>query len=222
MLKNLKSLFIIEEEDPQAAAKPTAPRAEPAAAAEPAETARRSESGEAPPGQIDSKFSEVLLQAMERANVEGFDYLEFKRALQNLSQMPMDEPTRYRSAFAMAQTMGATPERLIQTAQHYISALSQEEAQFQRALANQQQKQVGAKQEQIQQLHGTIKQKEEQIRRLQAEIDQHRVELHSLETEISQASTKMEATRNDFIASYNHLVSQIEQDIENLRRYLAG
>ncbi len=221
MLKNLKSLFIIEEEDPKAdAAKAPEQPATPRAA--PADTAQRTESADAPPGQINSKFTEVLLQAMERANVEGFDYLEFKRALQNLGQMPMDEPTRYRSAFAMAQTMGATPDRLIQTAQHYISALSQEEAQFQRAVANQQQKQVGTKQEQMQQLRTAIQQKEEQIRRLQTEIDQHRVELHSLETEISQASTKMEATRNDFIASYNHLVSQIEQDIENLRRYLAG
>jgi hypothetical protein len=32
----------------------------------------------------------------------------------------------------------------------------------------------------------------------------------------------MENTKNDFIASFNLLVSQIDQDIENIKKYLGA
>ncbi|MEL6274789.1 MAG: hypothetical protein AAFU03_06795, partial [Bacteroidota bacterium] len=94
MLKNLKSWFIIEEEkkkagsssEPPAKKKgissaPKAPKSSPpnspsseAAPSLPSEASR--------PGQVSEKFTNVLLAAMEKANQPGFDYLEFKKALE--------------------------------------------------------------------------------------------------------------------------------------------
>ena len=74
---------------------------------------------------------------MEKANIEGFDYLEYKQSLKSLAKMPMDERTRFQSAYAMAQTMGASVGHLIKTAQHYIDILAAEEKKFETALANQ-------------------------------------------------------------------------------------
>ena len=171
-------------------------------------------------GQVNEKFTDALFKAMEAANVEGFDYFEFKQALNNLVSMPMDEATRYKSAFAMAQTMGATPTKLVSTASGYLDALRQEEAKFQQAANNQVQSQIGNKQSQIANFDAVIKQKSEQIQKMAQEIEQHKKEMESLKQDIAQASSKVAQTKADFDMTYQSLVGQIQKDIDNMKNYL--
>jgi chromosome segregation ATPase len=225
MLKNLKSLFIVEEEeskkpDPRARPKPGKEDAPAQAPEQAVHQAVKPQSQHGKTGQIQEKFMDILLKAMEDANLEGFDYLEYKRSMQSLSKMDMDEKTRYQSAFAMAQTMGATPAQLIDSAEHYVQALKKEEEKFENALNHQREKHISAKQQALQELTATIRKKEEQIKRLQAEIAQHREELSATDQAIKEATERVESTKNDFIASYNHLVGQISADIEKMKRHL--
>ena len=171
-------------------------------------------------GQVNEKFTDALFKAMEAANVEGFDYFEFKQALNNLASMPMDEATRYKSAFAMAQTMGATPAKLVSTASGYLDALKQEDAKFQQAANNQVQSQISNKQSQIDNFDAVIKQKSEQIQKMAQEIEQHKKEMDLLKQDISQASSKVAQTKADFDATYQSLVGQIQKDIDNMKNYL--
>jgi hypothetical protein len=78
-------------------------------------------------GKVSDKFYDILFGAMEANNQEGFDYLEYKKSLQTLSKMPMDEQTRYASAFAAAQAMGITASKLNESAQFYLNILKSEE-----------------------------------------------------------------------------------------------
>ncbi len=218
MLKNLKSLFIVEEEG---AAKAAAPKEEavPAPnAATHAHTINQSEQGR--PGQVSDKFMDILFKAMESNNPEGFDYMEFRQSLNSLKKMPMDEQTRFQSAFAMAQTLGATPAGLLDSAMHYIAVLKREEQQFEQALVSQKDKQIGSKEQEIGKLEQNIQSKAEQIKRLTAEIEMHQKQLEQLRNEISEAAVKVETTKNDFIASYNSLVEQIQGDVENMKKFL--
>ncbi len=171
-------------------------------------------------GQVNEKFTDALFKAMEAANVEGFDYFEFKQALNNLASMPMDEATRYKSAYAMAQTMGATPAKLVSTASSYLDALKQEEAKFQQAANNQVQSQIGNKQAQISNFDAVIKQKSEQIKKMVEEIEQHKKEMELLNQDIAQASSKVAQTKADFDMTYQSLVGQIQKDIDNMKNYL--
>jgi chromosome segregation ATPase len=134
--------------------------------------------------------------------------------------MPMDEKTRFQSAFAMAQTMGASPDKLVQTAQHYLDVLKNEENKFEKALASQQQKQIGSKEGQIAKLDEVIREKSEKIKELTQEIQQHQQEMKSLKDEIQDAVVKVETTKNDFHASYDVLIRQIAKDMENMKNYL--
>ena len=172
------------------------------------------------PGTVSSKFTDVLFGAMERANLEGFDYLEFKQSLKSLEKMPMDEATRYQSAFAMAKTMGATPKKLVDTAGHYVRVLQKEEKKFEEALNNQKTKQIGQKRQQVEQLDKVIQEKAKQIEQLTKEIEQHKQKITSLKMEVNNASSKVESTKNDFIASYNAIVAQIQNDVEAMQKYL--
>lgn len=219
MLKNLKSLFIIEEEgDTQP--KPAKESVARPKAAVVQNSPMKPESQQGEPGKADSRFTNILLEAMEKANIEGFDYLEYKKSLQSLAKMPMDEKTRYQSAFAMAQTMGVTPQRLLDTAQHYIRVLEQEESKFEEALNAQQQKQIGSKQQEMEQLNRLVQQKAEQIKKLTQEIEQHQKQHERIQNEIKEASVKIETTKNDFIASFNIVVSQIHEDVKNMEAFL--
>ena len=157
---------------------------------------------------------------MEAANIDGFDYFEFKQSLNNLQKVPMDEATRFKSAFAMAQTMGATSDNLIKTASHYLGVLQQEAGKFSDAANNQMNNQIGNKKAQIENFEAVIKQKAEQIKQLTQDIDLHRKEMEQLKQEIAQSSSKVTQTKADFDASYNLLVSYIQSDINNMKQYL--
>lgn len=214
MWKNIKSLFIIEE-DVEPVEEKASEQAPPSADAEPAGPEKA-----VVKGRPSEKFTEVLLRAMSEHNMEGFDYLEYKRSLNSLREMPMDEQTRYRSAFAMAQTMGTAPQHLIQTAQHYIDVLRNEEQKFREALANQEKLQIESKEQEIRKLEETVKSKAEKIAQLTREIEAHKKAKLELEGEMESAAAKVEGTKLDFMASYRSLVAQIQKDIDSMKQYL--
>ena len=220
MLKNLRSIFIVEEDVP-AKSKAASPAPETPVKEQ---VATPPSSGSTPAssrdGKITEKFTDILLSAMDNADLEGFDYLEYKKSLQSLQKMNMEERTAYQSAFAMAQTMGATPQHLVSTAQHYLKALHEEEQKFEKALTNQQENRIGAKRQEQQTLANTIKEKEAQIKKLQAEIQEHQQKLGKLDGEIKQTDLSIANTKNDFFASYQHLVKQIQGDINKMQEYL--
>lgn len=220
MFKNLKSLFIVEEEGAKANASAPAQKQESAPKTNPETSPKATEPVKSEPGKASPELTEVLLKAMEVNNLDGFDYLEFKQSLNSLKKMPMDEQTRYQSAFAMAQTMGVSVERLLQTGQHYLDVLKQEEQKFQAAVNNQKSKHIGEKEQSIQQLEANVKAKAEQIKQLTAEIEADQASALKLKQEISDATVKVENTKNDFMASYQMLVQQISGDLTNIKNFL--
>lgn len=211
--KSIKALFIVE--DPEAAKREEVetPKTEQVAAAPAQPSPIRA--GEASP-----KFIEVLVKAMEAANLPGVDYLEYRQSVKSLEKMPMEEAVRYQSAFAMAQAMGATPGKFVESAAHYLDVLKTEQSKFDEALRKQTVERIGNRQEMLKNLDATIKQKAEQIKKLTLEMEAHRAEMEKLSVEISESTSKVEGTKNDFLASYQALVSQINLDVENMRRFL--
>ncbi len=232
MFKKLKGLFIAEDEgdlqkalDKKAAQeaanqRDTTPPVQTETPATPPPSAASYEAPANTSGAVNDKFINILFGAMEKANLPGFDYIEYKQSLRNLAKMPMDEATRFKSAYATAQTMGATPQKLVDAAQHYVNILSAEEQKFKSALVNQRAKQIGDKEQSIKNMAGQIKMKEQKIAELTKEIEVDKQKMETMKSEISGASVKMEKTQNDFVASYNALVGQIKADAEKIKQYL--
>lgn len=219
MFKNIKSLFIVEEENSKVPPKEQ-PKPNKTQTATPKVDSPATTPTTAGAGQVTQEFSDILFKAMEQANPAGFDYMEFKQSLQSLKKMQMDDATRYQSTFAMAQTMGATPEKLMQSAQQYLDVLKSEEQKFAQAVNNQRTKLIGNRQGEIGQLEQTIQSKAEQIKRLNEEIEGHKKQVGQLQKEISEATVKVETTQNNFTASYNALSGQIVADLENMKQFL--
>lgn len=225
----LKSLFVVEDESsskkketkttstPKKAASKS--KATPTPSAQP-KGVEVVESSEGKKGQPTTKFMEILFGAMEKHNLDGFDYIEFKESLKSLEKMPMDEQTRFQSAFAMAKTMGATPKKLMDAAAHYLKVLQHEEKKFEQALENQRSRQIGGREKQIKDLEVGIQQKAQHIKKLTQEIEHSQKQLAGIKGEISGAVSKVETTKNNFIASYNIVVAQIQEDVAAMKKYL--
>lgn len=225
MIKNLKSIFIVEEEDSKKKPaktlppKPTPTQKTEKSAAPPTRPVAPSTAGERP-GKATKKFTDILLGALEKANQPGFDYLEFKKALENLKRLNMDDSTRFQSAYATAQSMNITPAQLVASAGHYLKALAQEEANFNQALADQKQRQIKDQQDQLPKLDQEVKSLETQIEQLQNRIKKAKADQNKIRKSIETADVKLRNTKNDFEASYRAIATQINSDVENMKQYL--
>jgi len=234
MFDKLKSLFIVDDEEfkrkasgkttPDSAANTSDPAVEktvqPSVESAPQVNTPSNNPSNASGGNVSEKFMNILLGALQKANQSDFDYLEYRTSLKSLQKMDMDEPTRYKSAFAMAQTMKVDASKLISSAQYYLKVLSNEEQKFGQALVNQRDRQIGEKQNQIKNLSQSIRSKAEQIKKLSAEIEQDQINLKKLEGDLQGATGKVEQTKLDFIASYQTIVGQIEGDVVKMKQYL--
>lgn len=226
MLKKLKSLFIVEDENAKSTGNPKA------SPSQSKESGKEQQAQKAQPivkvdttpipkgeGQPDEKFVNRLLQALEEANLEGFDYLEYKQSLQSIDDMNMDEATMYKSSLAMAKTMGGTPEKLISSAQHYISVLQKEEKKFQDALSNQQQKVVSGREQTINKMTETIAAKEARIKELTAEIENDKKALAETQKAAENDASKIHLTKTGFYAAFHIVVDQIKADLEKMQKH---
>ena len=246
MLKNLKSLFIVTEPEAEGAApaegeregrpsaKPLSDRrtgapASPARGTTEAPAGRPSARNPTPrpapeaaraKGTVNAQIVERLLDAVDTNDLEGFDYLEYKRSLQAMASLPMDEATRYRSAFATASTVGATVEKLLSSVDYYLHVLEKERSSFDGVVERQFGEQVGDRRGELEAIDARIAEKEERIRALQSEIEQHRADATSIADGIAAAEAKIQNTKIDFGASYDYVRQLFTADAEKMRQYL--
>ncbi len=214
LLKKFKSIFVVEEEGSTAAgpAQANAPAtANPAQMPEPQSVSS---------GAVSDKFMDILMNALDKNNQDGFDYLEFRQALKNLAKMPMDEVTRYQSAYAMAQTMGVTPAKLVESGKFYLNVLASEQTRFNEAHDQQRNKLIGSREDEVKNLEAAIVEKTAQIKQLTQQIEEHRQRSDQVRKEISDSTVKIENTKADFEATFNAVAGQIEDDLAKIQQHL--
>ncbi len=225
VLKNIKSLFIVEETEGQNTSNQS----------EQKQTTNTQTSQTPPPipnagnqnttsipgvGVIDQRIFDSLQKALEENNQPGFDFLEFKNSLQTLATIIPDEATRYKSAYATAATMGLTVEKLLDSAKFYQGILSREKDNFDKAVLQQVDLNVTAKQKEAERLQNLIQQKAEQIKKLTEEITAHQEEMNKAQGFISEAANKIEATKSNFYTTLDAVNGQIQNDITNIEKFL--
>jgi chromosome segregation ATPase len=211
MLKNLKSLFIIQEEEVKEEEKKTSTKAENAAA-----PLQKTEQTEMAISSIVSR----LFTSIEESNQPGFDYFEYKTALKSMEGMPMDEATKFKSAFATASTLGITIQNLVESANFYLKVLENEKAKFASATDQQFKLNIDKKIEEIEIFKKLIADKEEQINKLKGEIGDHYAKLDGLNQHITESKRKIEQTKGSFEMAYSQIKVQMDDDVKKINQYL--
>jgi chromosome segregation ATPase len=169
---------------------------------------------------LDERSMESLVGALERENLPGFDYLEFKQSLERLQELNIEEEVAFKSAFATASTMGLTKDKLLKTAAHYKTVLDKEKTSFDAALKKQVKAKVDGKRKEVEMLRTKLTEYEAKIEELQ------RLKVAAEKT-ISEADSTIEAAQesiNDvhqrFQATLKALHNQIDQDVTDINRFL--
>ncbi|MCB0527901.1 MAG: hypothetical protein H6565_15340 [Lewinellaceae bacterium] len=169
---------------------------------------------------LDDRSLDFLSAAIEKNNLPGFDYFEFKRALHSLAQMNLDEATAHKSAFATAATVGVTKEKLIETAAYYKNVVEKEKAQFDKALESQHATRVTAREEEVKRLRDQIERHKAEIARLQDEVAGYLNQIDQGENAVKLEAEKLEKTHSAFEKTHQAVLLQIDKDIENMHKHL--
>lgn len=163
--------------------------------------------------ELDKKSIKLLVKALEKNNLPGFDYLEFKQSLNALAKLDMNEPTTYKSAFATASTLGLTKGKLVETAGYYKTVLTKEKGQFDSALSTQLDKRVTSKEEEV-------KKKKSQIQKLRAQIESLQADIDGADNLINEARTKLQETKSNFEKTFKAILGEIEKDVDNIDMHI--
>ncbi len=169
---------------------------------------------------LDQKSVDFLTKALDKNNLPGFDYIEFKQSLDALSKLNIDEATAFKSAFATASTVGLTKNKLLETASHYKNVLANEKSQFDTALQKQIDQKIAGKEQEVSKLKEQIVKHQEKIKQLQEQVAKFQNTIDGADEQINIAREKIDMTREAFEHTHQSILNQIERDIENINKYL--
>lgn len=169
---------------------------------------------------LDPRSVDSLVKALERENLPGFDYLEFKRALFALRALNLDEATAIRSAFATASTLGLTKEKLIKSAAYYKGILDNEKKSFDEAMQKQIELKVETKRKEVALMQQKIAEYQSTIQKLQAEIAKATEIIQHADEAIQSAQENIEEVRLKFEKTHDVMTRQILDDANDFQQYL--
>jgi chromosome segregation ATPase len=212
----LKSVFVVPESTTNTQADEGSRKTN----VDPPESEQSKVSAEVPLESSD-RFMDILSQVLQDNNQAGFDYLEYRKAVQSIAKMQnLDEAAQFKTAYAAAMAMNIQPSTLIDSAKRYLSVLETEYTKFNQTATQFLQSQQSSKEQESVQLNQTIQQKEKQLAQLQSELEKHHKRLQELDSELKSAKTKVDTNKASFKFAYDQLVGQIGQDIQKMEQYL--
>lgn len=169
---------------------------------------------------LDEKSISFLTDALEKNNLPGFDYIEFKQSLAALAAMNIDEATAMKSAYATAATVGLTKKKLLDTAAHYKKILNGERDKFGKAMQNQMEKNISGKQKEVEKLKAQILKHKEKIQQLEEQIGKYQGTIDAADEKINAAKAKIDQAKDKFEFAHQSVMNQIEKDIEGIKEHL--
>lgn len=175
-----------------------------------------------PPGSVDTKFVDHFAGVLEKANVQGPDYFEFREMLRNLAELGLAEDKRFQAAWASFKTLAGKPDvaMLTNTANQYLTALGQDRESFLKSVDKALAERVGGLQNEQKQLQTENESLQKQIAEIEKRMATNNERLGKINGEISEQSLKLTQNRNNFEATYASFIEQIKSDVAKIQSYL--
>ncbi len=170
--------------------------------------------------ELDPRFVDVLIKALERNNLEGFDYLEFKQSMEALEAMGQDETTAIRSTFATASTLGLTPAKLFDSAAYYQKVLQDEKVAFDASMQRYEAERIEGKRREKQAMQQRVNDLKTKIAELEKQISTAQAKIDSADDEITTAQEKRAENEAGFKTALDTITAQIQHDLNQMRTVL--
>jgi len=174
------------------------------------------------PATVNEAMAELLSKAIEAANLEGFDYLEFRNALAAMASAPLSEQQKFQAVFATATTMGVTKDKLVGAIDHYQQVLDKQRAEFQVQVDAMIAQEVTQREALKSKKEEEIAALAEQIQQAQAAITEKQQEILTLSNEINEQNLNIQQTASSFEATFNFVSGRLQEDKCKIQNYLAS
>ncbi|WP_031527994.1 hypothetical protein [Dyadobacter crusticola] len=215
--KKILSFFIKESEEPAKAVPVTKPAAE-----QPRQTVAPTVPNVAGTMNIDRKFVEHFVSLLEKANLPGPDYFEYKQALQNMEGLGLGEEKQFQAAWASFKAMGGAKDTSIlqSSANQYLAILDKDRSSFLKDVEKAIKDRVGALQDEQKRLEESNVSLVQQLAEIQRKIDENKNRLGQISGEVAEQSAKINANKDSFEITYLSFVEQIKSDLNKINQYL--
>ena len=170
--------------------------------------------------QEDATIKKQLAEALEAANQPGYDYFEMAKSIEAQASIIPSESLRFQSTFATISSMGITPDKLVTSAEFYLSVLKKKEDEFNKTLEQYMSTAVTSKEEGAKKFDADMLAKSEQIKQLTADINTMQQQKTAILNEISSSRAQIEQVKNNFYATMKVFVDRINADIGKIKSYL--
>jgi len=220
VLSKFTSLFY-ESDDKPKTPEPL-PKAAPTAigAVVPAAPARVAPRPVAIPGQTDPEMLKILEDAVEAANIPGFDYIEFRDVLANMSTLGLPEPKMFQAAFASAQIAQVTKQKLLEAIDFYTKVIETKANEFHDYVTGLEATDVSGKDQAIADLDKLIEGDAAKIQELTAAIQERRKKQDELRMEKAQADLEIKNKTAAFEATKATVVDKLTSDRNKIDTYI--
>ena len=171
-------------------------------------------------GVFDQNFNDALNQLIKENNIDGIDYFEFKEAVKNTSNgNPAAEAAQFNTIFLTLKVgdPSLTKDKLISSADHYISILREEEETFKAEMENKIEEEVTSRQNRAKALEDENNDILVKIQELNDKIRQNQEESVKLNGEAAVANGNINQTHKNFTATLEQVVSKLESDKSNIQ-----
>ena len=215
--KKILSFFIKESDEPAKAA-PVAPPV----ASQPQPNAAPTVTNVAGTMQIDRKFVEHFVDLLEKANLPGPDYFEYKQALKSMEGLGLGEEKQFQAAWASFKAMGGPKDTTIlkSSADQYLGILDKDRTSFLKDVEKAIKERVGALQDEQKKLEESNTAISQQIADLQKKIENNKNRLGQISGEVTEQSARINANKDSFELTYLSFVEQIKSDLNKINQYL--
>ena len=168
------------------------------------------------------KFINILFKAIENANLEGFDYLEFIQSINNLKKedLTKDENKLFLTAFTLARTMNVNKNDLINSANHYLKVLENEKSNFSESLNNNAKVKLQEKTNSLAKVIKTHEADKAKLEKLKLKVIQNEEKINALNAELKTADSKVKNLKAGFENALQNITSKIESDKDKIEKYL--
>jgi uncharacterized phage infection (PIP) family protein YhgE len=172
--------------------------------------------------QVDRKFVEHFVDLLEKANLPGPDYFEYKQALKSMEGLGLSEDKVFQAAWASFKAMGGVKDTTVLTtsAAQYLNLLDKDRSAFLKDVEKAIHDRVGALQREHKTLEETNSSITQQLTELQKKIEDNKTRLNQISGEITEQSAKINVNKESFELTYNSFVEQIKSDLEQISKYL--
>ncbi len=201
MWENLKKLVFVQEE--QTSSAPTVPT--PVVSNTPSLSYQDNNA-------VSPEIQEHFMNKMDKANLPGPDYYEFKKAINNsISTMP--ENILFQSTFTTLNTLGMTKDVLVKSIDEYNKVLDADKVEFDKVIASNIATEVTSKEEQY-------KKNIEEINALQQKVLELNQANGKIQNDIMQSQNTINKNISGYTQGYNAMKQTLETDKTKINSYI--